>query len=74
MLEKEKSDDPDFEIFLRGFNEYSQKKIIEDFAAGNFNLQSEIDFPEPLKQRMLDAAKKAFIEVNQRYLDELGGE
>jgi hypothetical protein len=74
MLEKEKSDDPNFEIILGGLAEYSQRRIIEDFAAGNFNLQSEIDFPEPLKQRMLDAAKKAFIEVNQRYLDELGDE
>lgn len=72
MLEKERSADSNFEIFLRGFFEYDQRKIIEDFAAGNFNLQSEIDFPEPLKQRMLDAVKKAFIEVNKKYLDELG--
>lgn len=61
----------ELEELLKELSEYSERKLVEDFAAGNFELRTDIDYPEPLRQRMLDAAKKGLMEINQKLIDKL---
>lgn len=65
------SDNTEVEELLKELSEYSEQKLVEDFAAGNFELRGGFYYPEPLKQRMLDAVKKGLMEVNPRLIDKL---
>lgn len=45
-----------------------ERQLVQDFCNGEFSVKSEMELPEPLKERLCEVVKEAIVEINKRLL------